>query len=467
MLQFPTQKKAVVKKEDGFSTIGDGEVYLGDKFTHIVELDRAGVIQRKWVHGPNNSLAQVELPHSSGKIWRSLGSWREPLFDAFLPVGFPHSVSPDYLAYQTFDSLQAFFSTITSMLANRALLEGLGVGDASSSATYALLLTVLKDAMSRVATIAFAHRFGLAIEPECKSYRFMADLFNDSAFFLDLVSPVLGGVPKVVVLSTAEALRALCGVAAGASKAALSSHFARQDNLAELNAKEASQETAIGLIGLLVGTMVVKLVEDRATVFYLMVTLVFVHLLMNYLGVRYVTLRTLNRQRAAILFYHWAETGQVLTPSGVSSRENIIFWLPVVKNEIGERVASVSFARDYAGALAGKLEMDILRCPSYWLVVRHSPRADIRILMMEDAEPGDVIEAWFSAMEVARGLKTVEGAVDWDKRKRYPGGSTWAPLLAPDLRGKLERAGWDLSSATFETGAPVRIRVGVAGKKNQ
>src|SRR5690606_25085134 len=97
-------------------------------------------------------------------------------------------VTDDYLAYQTYDSLQAFFSTITSMLANRAILEGLGVGDASTSATYALLLTVLKDAMSRLATIAFAQRFGLSIEPECKSYRFLADLFNDSAFFLDLVS---------------------------------------------------------------------------------------------------------------------------------------------------------------------------------------------------------------------------------------------------------------------------------------
>ena len=79
--------------------------------------------------------------------------------DSFLPVGFPHSVTSDYLAYQTFDSLQAFFSTITGLLANRALLQGLGVGDASSSATYALLLTIVKDVTSRIATIVFAHQF--------------------------------------------------------------------------------------------------------------------------------------------------------------------------------------------------------------------------------------------------------------------------------------------------------------------
>ena len=164
-----------------------------------------------------------------------------------MPVGFPNSVSSDYLAYQTYDSLQAFFSTITSLLANRALLQGLGVGDANSSATFAMLLTILKDAMSRIATIVFAQRFGLRIEPDAKRYRFLADLFNDTAFFLELYSPYFGSWGKILALTTGEALRALCGVAAGASKAALSMHFAKQDNLAELNAKEASQETAVGL----------------------------------------------------------------------------------------------------------------------------------------------------------------------------------------------------------------------------
>lgn len=354
------------------------------------------------------------------------------------------------------------------MLANRAILEGLGVGDASSSATYALLLTVLKDAMSRVATIAFAQRFGLAIEPECKSYRFLADLFNDSAFFLDLVSPVLEGVPKVVVLSTAEALRALCGVAAGASKAALSSHFARQDNLAELNAKEASQETAIGLIGLVAGTAVVKLVEDRTTVFYLMITLVFVHLLMNYLGVRAVTLCTLNRQRATIVARQWALKGRVPTPSEVSSLEAIVLWRPVLLSRSGEKSATACFARNYAAALSGAEPTDTLRFPSFWLVVRRGPRADIRILMLEGAEPVDVVEAWLTAVDVARELPVLRGSVHWELWNSNPQKLSDIRLSAldPSMRERIETAGWDLSTASFETTAPVRIRV-ESGKKDQ
>lgn len=37
----------------------------------------------------------------------------------FLPAGFPHSVSKDYVAYQTWDTVQAFASSISSSLATR------------------------------------------------------------------------------------------------------------------------------------------------------------------------------------------------------------------------------------------------------------------------------------------------------------------------------------------------------------
>jgi hypothetical protein len=46
--------------------------------------------------------------------------------------------------------------------------------------------------------------------------------------------------------------KALCGVAAGSAKASLSAHFAKNNNLGELNAKDSSQETVISLAGMLV-----------------------------------------------------------------------------------------------------------------------------------------------------------------------------------------------------------------------
>ena len=67
-------------------------------------------------------------------------------------------------------------------------------------------------------------------------YRLAADVLNDAAMLLDCVSPVFPKLSRVLLLSLSSVLRALCGVAAGSSKASLSAHFATQGNLGELNA---------------------------------------------------------------------------------------------------------------------------------------------------------------------------------------------------------------------------------------
>lgn len=113
---------------------------------------------------------------------------------------------------------------------------GVGVGDASASPTAALLLSIIQESMGRVATILFAHQLGTALEPECKMYRLAADVFNDTAMVLDCLSPILPKAPRVLLLGGSSVLRALCGVAAGSSKASLSAHFAKWGNLGELNA---------------------------------------------------------------------------------------------------------------------------------------------------------------------------------------------------------------------------------------
>ncbi|RHZ62643.1 RUS1 family protein [Aspergillus thermomutatus] len=211
------------------------------------------------------------------------------------------------------DSLQAFCSSIAGLLSSRAVLQGVGVGNANASPTSALLLHILQDSSGRIATILFAHRVGTALEPECKMYRLAADVFNDVAMVLDCLSPMIpAGVGRVGVLSAAGVLRALCGVAGGSSKASLSAHFARGGNLAEVNAKDSSQETIISLIGMLVGSFVVSHVTSFAATWTSLLLLLTVHLGMNYAAVRAVQMTSLNRQRANIVFSTLLESDPAL-----------------------------------------------------------------------------------------------------------------------------------------------------------
>lgn len=47
----------------------------------------------------------------------------------FLPEGYPDSVTPDYLAFQAWDSVQALCSYVRGMICSQAILQGIGVGE--------------------------------------------------------------------------------------------------------------------------------------------------------------------------------------------------------------------------------------------------------------------------------------------------------------------------------------------------
>ncbi|KAH8906687.1 DUF647-domain-containing protein [Coniochaeta sp. PMI_546] len=424
----------------------------------IYDIDQAGTVICTYTDSDSEKeslkteVTQVPLPKA--------------ILYAFLPAGFPHSVTDDYLAYQTYDSLQAFSSSIASLLANRAVLEGLGVGNADASATGALILKIIQDTFSRMATILFAHRMGQAIEPECKFYRFLADILNDASQFLDLLTPVLPYFPKLGVMVSASIFRSLCGVAANASKASLSAHFALNGNLAELNAKEASQETVISLLGMLTGTLVVKVVHDKQVVWALMMVLVGIHLMMNYRAVRSVKMRTLNRQRATIVFREWLDTNTILTPLQVSQRERILRdGSGNLTSKSGDYTGHCRFGNygDVRGWTPRGYHRYVFDDRDYFLGIWHrGGNFHMRLALKEGIS--NPLSAWFDAVNHAYhfdsalkdGLESHyenEGHVGYHSKEDKD--TIFAALVA---------AGWDLETGALETTDPVRVRVG-EGKK--
>nr|BAG59128.1 unnamed protein product [Homo sapiens] len=74
----------------------------------------------------------------------------------FLPQGFPDSVSPDYLPYQLWDSVQAFASSLSGSLATQAVLLGIGVGNAKATVSAATATWLVKDSTGMLGRIVFA-----------------------------------------------------------------------------------------------------------------------------------------------------------------------------------------------------------------------------------------------------------------------------------------------------------------------
>ncbi|KAI1098811.1 vitamin B6 photo-protection and homoeostasis-domain-containing protein [Jackrogersella minutella] len=366
------------------------------------------------------------------------------LKDVFLPIGYPHSVTEDYKPYQIYDSLQAFSSTIAGLLSSRAVLQGFGVGNSESSPTAAVLLTVLQESTGRLATILFAHRCGPAIKVECKYYRFLADIVNDAALFLDIFAPALPTYPKIMAICGAGILRALCGVSGGAAKAELSAHFAKNGNLAELNAKDGSQETVISLFGMLVGSLFLQLVHSQEAVLAWMIVLVSIHLSTNYQAVRSVQLNTLNNSRFSIVLDNVMATGdvedatcsEILTPSQVSEKECIL---------TSQKDLSYHVNVQFATRLPRQGEISLRDLQKYndraYVIIRCKGAATI--WMKKEHQHWQVNQAFVEAYS----------GEYWDASN-------------PSWDG-LQNNGWDTFTNMLEIGSPVRIVVTNENEENE
>ncbi|KAF6753665.1 vitamin B6 photo-protection and homoeostasis-domain-containing protein [Ephemerocybe angulata] len=280
---------------------------------------------------PNNGAKGRESNAETGaKGYLDQASAIEFLQRVFLPQGYPDSVTPDYTRYQIYNALQAFCNSLAGLIASRALLEGQGIGNPSASATNALLLNIVLDVFSRTTTIISAHLLGSSLVPDAKRYRLLADILNDSAVALDTLSPVFNtlGLPqlRISALCLSASFRALCGIVAGGSKAAISLHFSSptkgKGDIGDLNAKDASKETVLALLGMLVGSLVVPRLTSAFSTYTALFFLIGMHILLNYLGVQGIVLRTLNHERLWISWFLF-DANQDFTPERVNSLERI------------------------------------------------------------------------------------------------------------------------------------------------
>lgn len=285
----------------------------------------------------------------------------------FLPRG---ELPPDYLAFQALDSLQALCSYLRGVLTLNATLTGLGVGrGAESSALAATLALLLKDASSHVTSLTFSFFAAMRLDSEVRAWRLFADVANDVGLTLELLAPL---VPShfLALSCAANAAKAVCGVAAGATKVAVSAHFARAAALssaaggaavAEVAAKEATQETAMTLTGLALGYVLAQALNaSLAAQWVSFILLTVVHVAANYAAVRVLALATLSRTRATLLADTWSrQHGRAVLPSPLAARTAEPTWPVQWWRGWGERVdggrVRLGVSVDVLAAVAGRL----------------------------------------------------------------------------------------------------------------
>lgn len=405
----------------------------------------------------------------------------------FLPAGYPDSVSPDYLRYQILNALQAFCNSLAGLLSSRAILEGFGVGDPSATATNALLLTVLQDVFSRLTTIVAAHILGSSLAPDAKKYRLLADMLNDAAVILDTISPRLDTLffpgLRVAALCLSASFRSLCAISAGGSKASISLHFATPlkgtGDVGDLNAKDASKETVLALLGMLLGTLIVPHLTTPWTTYTTLIFLVGLHLTINYIGVRGLVLRTLNGQRTWIAWsaYMHTQPGRAPTPVEVASLERIFERPGAFRDSrsgvlLGHCAIGSSFSEILSGPIPPRL-LELFKNERYllWfdrrcLLRPESPSVEgflrLHICLKDGYNTEDQLKAWILAAELCRVIPARRDTSDGiDALGLLEETYRKVVELVPDFVEKMQALGWNTHDCALLSGSPVAVVLSV------
>ncbi len=293
--------------------------------------ESCGKVQERWcVRGDGSEPGAAELIEArlGGALTSNFVARLQRGFEStFLPEGFPHSVTEDYAVYQLYDTLQALCSSITGTLSTRAVLKGVGVGDSAATALGGTLQWLLQDATGMIGRILFATVVASDLDHDAKRWRLAADITNDVGLCLSILSEHAPREFFLPLTCTASIFWAITGCAGGATRASLTQHFAKRHNTADVAAKDGSQETAVGLIGMLLGMGVAYAVPVTFSATASIVALfVGLHLLANYYAVSSLLLEHINEHRLVLALQRYAATNgaSVPTPREMRALEGVI-----------------------------------------------------------------------------------------------------------------------------------------------
>ena len=281
---------------------------------------------------------------------------RQLLSDLLLPH--PQSVRVGYYQYQWYDSLQGLCSYLRNIVCSAALFQALAAvgssmtpttsssddvptddtmtssssSSSSSSVRHtawnAAVVWAIRDGTGLVGGLLYTYLISRYLDAFVKEFRLFADVINDVGFTLDMILPYIEHGNNNnnssssssshsnlfwIVSSCSVLCKMMCGISAGATKSSITCHFAIQGNMADLNAKESTQETMVTLIGMVGGIYVAKFLQSlendddgttttgghysRTVTWIFFIVLTAIHLYANYLGVSLLRLRTINTSR--------------------------------------------------------------------------------------------------------------------------------------------------------------------------
>ncbi|CAN1351896.1 Protein root UVB sensitive 1, chloroplastic [Linum perenne] len=297
--------------------------------------------------------------YSVGNLWLQCKSL---VMRLMLPEGFPHSVTSDYLDYSLWRGVQGVASQISGVLATQALLYAIGLGKGAIP-TAAAINWVLKDGIGYLSKILLS-KFGRHFDVNPKGWRLFADLLENGAFGLEMLTPafphlfVFIGAVAGAGRSAASLIQMTCDkvnlcTLQASTRSCFYAGFAAQRNFAEVIAKGEAQGMVSKFIGIMIGIAVANYIGSStplALATFSVVTVI--HMYCNFKSYQSIQLRTLNPYRASLVFSEYLLSGQAPPIKDVNDEEPVFAAMPFLDTNSKNRAVSDALSSEAKHAAA-------------------------------------------------------------------------------------------------------------------
>lgn len=236
--------------------------------------------------------------------------------------------------------------------------------------------------------------FRSELDIDSKKWRLRADVLNDVAMTIELF--LLPYYPKhsVYILCLTTMMRALVGVAGGATRSAMTLHHAIRNNMADVSAKDSAQETCVNLIGSFVGLFLLTGVTSANWITAIFFAITMVHIYANTKAVKSVCLKTFNEARYLIALEEYFRNGSVLPPKVVNHLERVTLGQTV---SLTAQVKLGCSVKDLTEQIRNRYEIeDLIACfetRDKFLIAE--TRGYVGVYLHYDIKPHEILRAYF------------------------------------------------------------------------
>ncbi|XP_044753787.1 RUS family member 1 isoform X1 [Coccinella septempunctata] len=345
-------------------------------------------------------IERIESKPNIGKnLWLTVAGFFKEIL---LPYGYPDSVSTDYFEYQLWDTLQAFCSTIVGSFTTRAILKGVGVGDAEASALSATITWIMKDGSGMIGRIFFAWWKGNMLDCNCKKWRLFADGLNNIAMLIEIGIPFYSG-RSMEILCLTSMMKSIVGIAGGATRASITNHQAKQGNMAEISAKDGTQETVVNLFASFTSLYLLSKISNPLYELPFIFLLMILHFYFNFKAVKCLTFDTLNDSRIVLVLREYFKNNS-LNPSFINSKESVILGFGLKVSDICNFKIKLGSSLRRIVKLFNFQEMEqVLQLykDKPYLVISDVERKCIYVALEKKCEPLEILRSYVHAVMLA------------------------------------------------------------------